>query len=181
MNRRDRALAREAGRYVVMWFCGLLALCTLLFMGLLVLMTAPHGLLFLLRRGTLLPLILVFTVTCLCWLFLLLVTRSDDAEDDADDAADAAADAAAVADGDDAWDDGRARDDNDDRARDDNRARDDDRTGRTDGNRTNGNRTDGGRDAARTDGTNRAGTTARTDDRGTHPRTTRYDGVEDNV
>ncbi|MEU8354018.1 hypothetical protein [Streptomyces sp. NPDC048845] len=169
MNRRDRALAREAGRYVVMWFCGLLALCTLLFMGLLVLMTAPHGLLFLLRRGTLLPLILVFTVTCLCWLFLLLVTRSDDAEDDADDAADAAA----VADGDDAWDD--------DRARDDNRARDDDRTGRTDGNRTNGNRTDGGRDAARTDGTNRAGTTARTDDRGTHPRTTRYDGVEDNV
>ncbi|MET7715257.1 hypothetical protein [Streptomyces sp. NPDC005407] len=78
MSQSDHDVAAGV-RYVMQWICGLIALGALAMVGLVVLVAAPSDLVFIFKRGSLLPEILVFAVAAVIWLGLTLhraVSRS---------------------------------------------------------------------------------------------------------
>ncbi|MGB8939086.1 MAG: hypothetical protein WCD21_02430 [Streptomyces sp.] len=77
MDRRDRLIAREAARLVVMWLCGLTALGCLLLLALVLAQLDRQMLVYAFQHGSFLTIGVVLAVSVGTWLLLLFVGPRD--------------------------------------------------------------------------------------------------------
>jgi hypothetical protein len=76
MSQQDQIDPKAVAKHLAKWFCGLVALGVLLFVGLLAVVINHDSFVFAFKRGSFLGYAIVFTVSASGWIFLHVTGRS---------------------------------------------------------------------------------------------------------